>query len=865
MDQLITEDPTRIGPYRLIARLGEGGMGLVYLGRSEAGRTVAVKVVQAEHAQHPEFRQRFAREVAAARRVGGDWTAAVLDADTEAPVPWVATQYIPGPDLTTVVARDFGPLPEHSVRTLAHRLAAALRSVHGAGLIHRDLKPSNVLVTVDGPRVIDFGIARAMDGLGGDSLRTRTGMLIGSPGFMSPEQVRGLELTPASDVFCLGAVLVYAATGRLLFGATDTGLHAHLFRIAEDEPDLTGVPDSLLDLVRECLDKDPARRPTPADVAARTLTDRAEEWLPGSVLAQLGRHAAKLLDFAPETRVTQSADPRIPSQAQSVPQSVPQPPAYPPTTPVDHRPPPGFGPAGGPVPGGWSPLAVPPEAPGASPKRWRGLVAALLAQLLVAIGSAAAYVALPSATRDLGVGADDLRTMLAAQGLAFGALLLLGGHVTDLLGRKRTLIVGLSGCAVATAVGGAAPATALFVAAQILQGVSAALASSAALALVVGGFGDPKERGRAFGLYAALAGGGLAIGDYTGGWLEENFGWRWCFYVIVPLAALAVAVAGSLSDDRWARASVRFDVPGTLLGTAGLAALGFGLMAGEGSSGSGTEGWTEPLTLLLLVAGAVLLAVFARWQTRSSDPLVPPQVFQDRSRLYSLLALLLVGTGSSAVFLVLYRFLSGAFYYLPADIGMALLPMAAAVLIVSTQVSARLQHRIAPGLLIGPGLLLAAVGTALLTRLDVDGSYSGLVLPPLLLIGTGLGLALSPLIATATGTAFARNPGGTAAVVLTAQNLGGLLATPLVGVLLAAVISDRLSGVSGIPEELRTPLESGVLLDPYDFPDSLMDLATSTEAAVLAGYSVTLWCAAALMLLAGLVGGLLITSKEPGH
>lgn len=215
MEQLTEQDPTHIGPYRLIARLGEGGMGLVYLGRSELGRTVAVKVVQADHAQHPEFRKRFAREVAAARRVGGDWTAAVLDADTEAAVPWVATQYIPGPDLTTVVGKTFGPLPEHSVHTLANRLALALRAVHEAGLIHRDLKPSNVLVTVDGPRVIDFGIARALDSIGGDSLLTRTGMLIGSPGFMSPEQVRGHELlrpttssawarsscTPPPDVF----------------------------------------------------------------------------------------------------------------------------------------------------------------------------------------------------------------------------------------------------------------------------------------------------------------------------------------------------------------------------------------------------------------------------------------------------------------------------------------------------------------------------------------------------------------------------------------------------------------------------------------------------------------------------------------
>ncbi|MEU2548535.1 serine/threonine-protein kinase [Streptomyces roseolus] len=266
MEQLTGEDSAHIGPYRLIARLGAGGMGLVYLGRSDLGRTVAVKVVQAEHAQHAEFRRRFAREVAAARRVGGARTADVLDADTDAAVPWVATQYIPGPDLTTVVAQDFGPLPEHSVRTLANRLA--LRAVHEAGLIHRDLKPSNVLVTVDGPRLIDFGIARARDSLAGDSLHTRTGMLIGSPGFMSPAQARGLELTPASDVFCLGALLVYAATGRLLFGATDTGPNAHLFRIAEEEADLTGVPDALVDLplVADRNDRRPrrtARRPDP--------------------------------------------------------------------------------------------------------------------------------------------------------------------------------------------------------------------------------------------------------------------------------------------------------------------------------------------------------------------------------------------------------------------------------------------------------------------------------------------------------------------------------------------------------------------------------------------------------------------------
>ncbi|MFC8765128.1 serine/threonine-protein kinase [Streptomyces sp. NPDC057193] len=302
--------------------LGAGGMGRVYLARSEGGRTVAVKVVQTEFAQHAEFRSRFAREVTAAKRVGGAWTASVLDADTDAETPWVATQYIPGPDLHAVVAERHGPLPEQSVRVLANRLALALQAIHGAGLVHRDLKPSNVLVTVDGPRVIDFGIARALDSISGDSLQTRTGMVIGSPGFMSPEQVRGLHVTTASDVFCLGSVLAYAATGRQPFGASGNGLHAQLFRVAEEEPDLDGLPETLLGLVRECLQKDPARRPTPEQIAARTATEGVDEWLPGALLGQLGRHAAQLLDFdplRPHTALVPGQAPTPPAPARPVP------------------------------------------------------------------------------------------------------------------------------------------------------------------------------------------------------------------------------------------------------------------------------------------------------------------------------------------------------------------------------------------------------------------------------------------------------------------------------------------------------------------------------------------------------------------
>ncbi|MFD4035052.1 serine/threonine-protein kinase [Streptomyces sp. NPDC058637] len=298
MDQLTDDDPSHIGPYRLLARLGAGGMGEVYLARSAGGRTVAVKLVRSELATEPEFRRRFAQEIAAARRVGGLWTAAVLDADTDAPAPWVATAYVPGPSLHTVLAGRTEPLPERSVRILAHRLAQALTAVHTAGLIHRDLKPANVLVTIDGPRVIDFGIARALDAVTADGKLTRTGAVIGSPGYMSPEQVRGEALTPVSDVFSLGSVLAFAGTRRHPFGSSESGMHAVMYRIAQEEPDLTGLPAGLTELVGACLAKDPAGRPTPAEVVARTeeVSGDTEPWLPGGLIAELGRKAAELLD-----------------------------------------------------------------------------------------------------------------------------------------------------------------------------------------------------------------------------------------------------------------------------------------------------------------------------------------------------------------------------------------------------------------------------------------------------------------------------------------------------------------------------------------------------------------------------------------
>ncbi|WP_330446180.1 serine/threonine-protein kinase [Streptomyces anulatus] len=294
---LAAGDPARIGPYPLLGRLGAGGMGRVYLARSAGGRTVAVKVVHEEHIANGEFRARFRREIEAARRVGGRYTAPVLDADADAEPPWVATGYVPGPSLEQAV-REHGPLPAESVHALAEGLLRALRGIHAAGIVHRDLKPSNVLLTVDGPRVIDFGIARALQ-VSVESLLTSTGMVIGSPGFMAPEQILGEETGPGADVFSLGCVLMYAATGRLPFGAGVSNQHAVMFRIVQSPPDLAAVTDTpLRELIERCLTKSAAERPG-VDVLLEGLTPPSAPhgaWLPPVLLARLAQQSALLLD-----------------------------------------------------------------------------------------------------------------------------------------------------------------------------------------------------------------------------------------------------------------------------------------------------------------------------------------------------------------------------------------------------------------------------------------------------------------------------------------------------------------------------------------------------------------------------------------
>ncbi|WP_406450520.1 protein kinase [Streptomyces sp. NBC_00876] len=343
---LAGDDPSTIAGYRLAAKLGAGGMGKVYLSYTPGGRPVAIKVIRPEFGEDPEFRRRFTQEVQSAQRVQGLFTAPVIDADTNGAQPWLATAYVPGPSLADAVVAH-GALPVEAVLLLIAGMAEALHVIHGAGIVHRDLKPSNVLLAADGPRVIDFGIAYAADA----TSLTGSGVTIGTPSFMAPEQAAGRRVTPATDIFALGQVAAFASTGSPAFGEGTS--HGVLYRIVHEDPDLSGIPERLMELVSRCLAKDPEARPSVAEVIAlcqtanaETVLRRPEDWLPSPVAADITVRAA-----APAPLQT----PPPPAAAPAV--------AYSPTTPAGpSTPPPGYGPPVNP------PATPPPGQPQQAPQ-----------------------------------------------------------------------------------------------------------------------------------------------------------------------------------------------------------------------------------------------------------------------------------------------------------------------------------------------------------------------------------------------------------------------------------------------------------------------------------------------------------------
>ncbi|MDT0305357.1 serine/threonine-protein kinase [Streptomyces sp. DSM 44917] len=312
VEQLTQHDPRRIGPFEVLGRLGAGGMGLVYLARSASGRRVAIKTVRSELAEDQLFRVRFTREVEAARAVSGFYTAAVVDADPKAAVPWLATAYVPAPSLEEIV-NECGPLPPQAVRWLAAGIAEALQSIHGAGLVHRDMKPSNVLVVEDGPRVIDFGIASGVS----NTRLTMTNVAVGTPAYMSPEQARdSRSVSGASDIFSLGSTLVFAATGHPPYhGANPVET---VFMLLRDRPDLTGLPDEMLPLIESLMMHKAEERPSPADLTAQLAphlfaggddTGTASAWLPPGAVALIERRRGRGPQIAPAGRAAPSPAP----------------------------------------------------------------------------------------------------------------------------------------------------------------------------------------------------------------------------------------------------------------------------------------------------------------------------------------------------------------------------------------------------------------------------------------------------------------------------------------------------------------------------------------------------------------------------
>ncbi|MFE6172976.1 MFS transporter [Streptomyces sp. NPDC056464] len=477
------------------------------------------------------------------------------------------------------------------------------------------------------------------------------------------------------------------------------------------------------------------------------------------------------------------------------------------------------------------------QARDADPRRWWGLVIIALAQLMVVLDATIVNIALPSAQEDLGISDGNRQWVITAYTLAFGGLLLLGGRIADLVGRKRTFVIGLVGFAAASALGGAATTAGMLFGARALQGVFAAVLAPSALSLLTTTFTDPKERGKAFGIYGALAGSGSAIGFIVGGLLTEYLDWRWCLYVNVPIAVIAVFGALALLHDSPTQPGARLDVPGVLLGCGGLVAIVYGFAEAE------PRGWTDPMVLTLFVAGIALLVTFVWWQTRAPMPLLPLHIIKERNRAGCFLTMALAVIGMFGLFLFMTYYLQVILDYSPVMTGLAFLPLTAAIIIGSTQIAARLLDHVAPRVLMGPGALLAAIGMVLLTRLTVHSSYASDILPALILMGLGMGLIFMPVFATATAGVAPQDSGVTSATVNTSQQVGGSIGTALLNTVATT------SSAAYITAHLTDPARRALV----------------TKEGVVHGYTVAIWWAAAIMLLAGVVATLMVTAKAPRH
>jgi EmrB/QacA subfamily drug resistance transporter len=471
-------------------------------------------------------------------------------------------------------------------------------------------------------------------------------------------------------------------------------------------------------------------------------------------------------------------------------------------------------------------------------RRWLVLAAVALAQLMVVLDVTVVNIALPSAQADLGFDDDSRQWVITAYALAFGSLLLLGGRISDLIGRKRTFVAGLLGFAGASAVGGAAPSFEVLVGARAVQGGFAAVLAPAALSILTTTFTDPDERAKAFGVYGAIGGSGAAFGLLLGGALTQLLEWRWTMYVNLLFAVPAALAAVRLLVNRRPATPPRIDVPGVLVATSGLLALVYGFANAE------THGWQAPLTVVLLAYGVVSLAAFVALERRVAHPLLPLAVVRDRNRGAAFLAIGITGLATFAAFLFLTYYLQETLGFSPIQTGLAFLPMVAMVMVTATVASTRLLPRVGPGPLVPAGLALAAVGVGYLTGIDAGSSYAGAVLPGIMASGVGFGMIMAPSFATATHGVADGDAGVASALVNTSRQVGGSLGVALLSTVFASAVGDFVPA-AGTPPPVA-----------------------QAEAAVH-GSTVVFWWAAAILAAGALVTALLferdrVPAPEPG-
>jgi EmrB/QacA subfamily drug resistance transporter len=470
-------------------------------------------------------------------------------------------------------------------------------------------------------------------------------------------------------------------------------------------------------------------------------------------------------------------------------------------------------------------------APRAGDRRGRWWILGVLgiAQLMVVLDATVVNIALPSAQKALHFSNDNRQWIVTAYALAFGSLLLLGGRIGDLFGRKRTFVGGAIGFAVASALGGAAQSFDVLVAARALQGVFAALLAPAALSLLTTTFTNPDERGKAFAVWGAIGGGAGALGLLLGGVLTQSLSWRWTMFVNLGFAIPAALGAFALLHSESNAVKPRIDVRGTVTATGGLFALVYGLAHAQ------THGWGSRTTVGFLVTGGLLLATFVMSQTRSEHPLLPLSIVLERNRGGSFLALGVLGAGMFGVFLFLTYYLQQTLGYSPLKTGLAFLPLTGALVITSGVTSTRVLPRTGPRPLFAAGMALAAIGLALLAQLGVHASYATQVLPGLILVGAGLGLVFPPATNIATLGVKAADAGAASALANTAPQIGGSIGTALLSTLAASATSSYLT-------------------------DTQARAHLAARAAVH-GYTVAFWWSAGIFAAGALATGLLVRGK----